>query len=608
MAGLLLGLAALGPLTIAFGFGWWNEPAALLQSGWFAVLGCAAVLVDVAPPSLFGPLVVGSALLGAGLSWAASRATGAGRALFVPEAVLAAAGVCGMLGIVAVGAGVDRSTFWIGVILTIVLATRREESGPARESQPDSTARIAGAALGIAAFLLAGRTLLEGPGMHSPAFAVGPLWLAGPGSSPLISGGLWGLAGAMTLGLGGGSLTVRMRGAIGAVAVLTGVLAALLAPAPHRAIADSLSAAGVVAAAPVLLLPVMRAVVAAGPGHLLDPRHLLVRSLPITAWAAICAARGLTVFLWTAPGDLPPSVERISERPAIFALATDDVGGVWFSDRERGEVGRWGGGSAEEWSFGMPAGAPEEVGVVGDVAWFSVAGDDGGGLVPVTADGPGRPLPVPGCWIASWQALPEEALTAADASEGSVLLGCESSSVLWQFDPGARRLDRALAVGAEVEDAAFGSDGALYAVSLWNGRHLQALDWPTGERVEQRLVGPFNWSVQADPGQSRLWVPRFFEGQALGFAEGSLELVQRIRLPFGVRAARLDVERARLWVSGAYAGELVAIDLTDPSRRSRWALCGQGRALTLEPDGRALIATDCGVFRVTADPSASRAQ
>ncbi len=604
-ASRFVALALLLPLTIAFGLGWWNEPAARIQAVWFVVLGGGARLVELAPPAFFLPLVAIGAISAAGLAWGASRATGAWRALSFAEAVLAAAGLCGLLGVVAVGAGVDRLTFWVGGALTTLLVSRWDVVRLAREGKPSSTGRIVGAAMGMSAFLLAGRTLLEGPGMHSPVFDFGALWLAGPGEWPLISGGLWAFGGFMVLGFGGRGLTVRMRGLIVAVALVAGGLAAFSAPAPHRVIADALSAAGVVAGAPVLLLPWIRLVVAAGPGRFLDPRHLLTWALPISAWATVCAARGLTVFLWTVPGDLPPSVERLSERPAIFALATDERGGVWFADREVGEVGRWGQDGSEQ-IVGMPAGAPEEVGVVGDVAWFSVASENGGGLVPVTTNGPGRPLPVPGCWVASWLALPPEALDLADAASDSVLLGCESSSVLWQLDPSTRRLDRAISVGVEVEDAAFGQDKDLYVVSLWNGIHLQVLDWPSGEFVGRQVLGPFSWSVQGDVSRSLIWVPRFFEGQALGFAEGSLELMQRIRLPFGARAARIDAEHQRLWVSGAYAGELVAIDLAEPSRRTRWALCGQGRSLVLEPDGRALVATDCGVFRVTADPSTSQ--
>jgi len=588
-------LGALVPLTVAFGFGWWNAPAAYLQSGWFVALSAVTLVVELTPPRFFLLVAPLGALAAAGLS---QLATGPGplrRALAVPESLLAIGGVMGVLGVLAVGAGLDRPTFWLGAILASIVAAT---SGPPQNRQL-LPARPLSAAVGAAAILLAGRTLLEGPGMHSPAFALAPLWLSGPGANPAISGGVWSLAGLAALWLRRRDFDARMLGGVGVVAALGGLLAAWSAPSSPRAVADGLSAFGVLLAAPAMLLPLIRATAAHLPGHLLDPRHLLLRMLPLSAWAAVCAARGLTVFLWTVPGDLPVSVTQLSDRPSVFALAMDGEGGVWFSDRERREVGRWLRG--EERSFSLSAGAPEEVGVVGETAWFSVAGPGGGALVPVTRDGPGRPLPVPGCWVSSWQRLPEPARLAASAPDGSVVLGCESSSMLWQLDPGQRLLERAIPAGAEVEEVAFGSDGALYAVSLWNGDRLRKLAWPSGEPEADRIVGPFSWSIQADDAANLVWVPRFFEGQALGLAVGSMELRRRIRLPFGVRVARIDEEARRLWVSGAYAGELVSIDLDEPSRRQRWALCGQGRALTLAPDGSALYATDCGVYRVAAE-------
>ena len=75
----------------------------------------------------------------------------------------------------------------------------------------------------------------------------------------------------------------------------------------------------------------------------------------------------------------------------------------------------------------------------------------------------------------------------------------------------------------------------------------------------------------------------------------------RARLPFGVRALKYDPAHDAVWVSAAYAGELVRLDAGRRSPPRRFAVCGQGRALALTPSGDVLVSSDCGVLRVAAE-------
>ena len=127
----------------------------------------------------------------------------------LPEAVLVLAGLVAATGLFAVGCGLDRWLFWGGLGVATLAARAFEPARPsavtaAPRPRPwtDPThngSRLLVLAVAVGLVLLAGVTLLEGPSYHSPPFRLRDLWLAGPGRSGWISGGLWLLPGTVVV-------------------------------------------------------------------------------------------------------------------------------------------------------------------------------------------------------------------------------------------------------------------------------------------------------------------------------------------------------------------------------------------------------------------------
>ncbi len=360
---------------------------------------------------------------------------------------------------------------------------------------------------------------------------------------------------------------------------------------------------GLIAAASVWG-PSVRALAPRAPGwRALLPHHAFAAALPLLLWAAVCAARGLTVLLWTAPGALPPGVEQLDEQRDVFSLAIDGDS-VLYTDREADRLVRLGPDGVDEWTIWDPAGVGlEEVGgPFGGGAWVSVAGEDAGGLVRVDYErGQGAFVAVDGCWISAWSPLPPAATEAWRGEDGDVLVGCESAPFAWVLRSAEQRRVHVLMLDHEVEEAVFAPDGrSFWTVGLWTGDSLQRVGWPGGEALGERLIGGFNWTLAVDGRRDEVYVGRFFEGTVLAFDARTLALKRRIGLGFGLRSLLYEPRHDLLWGAASYQGLVVARPAGGGPARS-WALCGQARDLAADDRGRVVVATDCGVFRI--DPA-----
>ncbi len=589
-------LALVSPWLLAVGFGVHSRLGGLQE-------GLLLQLVFVSSDALVlldgrgGRAGVGIALLALlALVVALERRGGmAARGVAGVEGGIALLGVLAWSGVFAVGVALDRPLFWGGVALWLL--ARADGRVPAPWTHRSMRwGRLALALAAVVMVLLAGETLLEGPGQHSPPFRLRDLWLAGPGQSALGSGGVWcagGIAAVVWLG--------RRRGHAHpgvAAAVVVSVLAAeALRPPESLVLASMLSATG------LLLLawkaPVLRSFVPLPASSPFDPRRLFASLMPVFVWAGLCAARGLTVFMWTHP--VPGVATQLADHRDVFSLAIDaGSGAVVYTDRERGVLGVLIDG--EDRTFAFDGLAPEEVLSVGPgVVWASLIGPRGSGIVAVDLDT--GPLPpahsVPGgCWIAGLFPLPDPAASAADLPLGTVAVGCEDGPEVWLAKP-PLVFDGRRTVRHPVEEAAFAADGsALYTTGLWRGWSLDRVAWPTLTPTARRTIGGFNWTVHHDATRSLVWVGRFFEGNLLALDAETLEHRQTVPLSFGIRALEYEPVHDRLWVAAAYSGRIWSVSASDPSDRRVHALCGQTRDIVAEPRGSVVIASDCGVFRI----------
>ena len=613
--GLLL---LLSPWLLAVGAGIPNRAAGRIDGWLHQLLFFTSDVIPFVEEALSAPLpaiatVVAWALVLVALRQAERRLPASLLWLpALPEALLAAAALVAAAGLFAVGCGIDRWLFWAG-LLTAALFPRAERAppGPAWSDPANQRWRLVVLATGIGLVLLAGVTLLEGPGQHSPPFRLRDLWLAGPGRSPWLSGGVWLLLGASACTVAGWRWCSSDARALPrwpwrllpGLLVVVVVLRALSGPDPHQARASAVSAVGLlllVSCWPLVRrwIPDVRARF-----DLLDPRRLLSSLLPLLFWSALCAARGLTCFMWTVPADLPPEVERIADVRGAFSLAVEPrTGAVLWSERDRHEIGvvHPDGGITVLPIDGPDA--PEEVFAAPDGRiWASLAGEETSGIVaidPVTGPRwPGLALPTR-CWISGFFELPGQAAAAAGLPLGTTLAGCEQGSEVWLLTPDLA-VGRVMTVPEEVEQAAFSGDGgSLYLVGLWAGSSVWRLGWPELRTEARRTIGGFNWGVVADDARQLVWVTRFFEGTLLALDGSTLEPRHRVPLSFGPRAMIHEPVHDLLWISSAYSGRLWAVDPSDPSTAVSWALCGQGRALASDAQGRVIVATDCGIFRL----------
>ncbi len=484
-------------------------------------------------------------------------------------------------------------------------------------------------ALGVLIF--ASTSIWEGIGYSNPVFRLSHWWVMTLGSSPWLSGGLWLLLGLLVAGFGvywlgrrpgkpGRRLGTRL-GVLLVLAVLLALSHSLQQPGSHLVIAGSLSALGLLSVAwvwtPLLGFgPTLRH----DDSWSLDPRRWLSAALPLVLWSGLCMVRGLSVWMWTVPAELPEGVEQLAgpeelgDPGCIFSLAAvPDSGEVYFTDRCKTALGRIGAdGSLQSWDLKKHAGARARVeelgGPVDGTLWVAIsAWTDEAQLVLLAADehGPrtlgetGASVPMASCWVSAWVPIPPEQ-PGSPVSE--VLIGCEEHSLPFVFRARDRVLGPAIELGAQVEEAVFHPDAThLYAVSLWRDSVVKQWSWPYMEPEGERFVGPFNWDVVATTAPVALWVSRFLEGVALVLDAETLETKDRVPLSFGVRAMLSEPRHGLVWAAASYSGRLWAVDSKPPYRRRSFALCGQTRDIAADARGRVTVATDCGLFRI--DPS-----
>jgi len=554
------------------------------------------------------------------------------RLLDLPEMALACLGLVAGAAVVAIGAAVDRPLFWGGLIAAWLASREWQERPPPGDEQggwraPSNQNRrllVALVCVGVAFYGVT--SLWEGATWRNPVFRISDLWLAGPGRSGLLSGGLWLLA-----GLAGGAAALMPRwkverpagaraGRTFGLLVLALVVGLEVATSPGDHVAAVLSAIGLLGLAfgwgPLLArrrFPKRHATT------VLDPRHLAAWLLPLFAWSALCLLRGFSVLMWT-PVDTP-GVERLGDADCVFSLSLDHrTGDVWYTDRCRTAVGRIGAdGQEQTWdltALGVDhveeLGGPDAQGVLwaasqayapdANLVLLAVEGDAGprsipGDRPPTDADRANPDaapyVPMPSCWVSSWVPLPHET---------RVLLGCENRAGVEILDPVQRRVVDEVALTSRVETGAFTVKGdRLFGVSLWADPALRAWSWPEGEEVASQVIGPFNWTVTLVPDPESLWVSRFVEGSALVLDPETLELLERVPLSFGVRAMLYEPVNDRIWAAAAYSGRLWIVEPRSPYRRRAVPICGQARDLVADEQGRVIVSTDCGVFRV--DPS-----
>lgn len=503
--------------------------------------------------------------------------------------------------------------------------------------------RVATALLGAAALVYGATSIWEGVAYHNPLFRLSTLWLEGPGSNPVLAGSVWlglGLLSLVLLALFRWRVGMRAQGDENGDAVSAGsgrlwvllvvvVLGTLvtewrLAASPELAVAGTLSALGLLLAAWVWA-PALSTESPWRSFGLFDPRVLMSALLPVLVWGTLCTARGICCFMWTVPQALPAGVERLADASCVFSLSTTPSGSVYWTDRCRTDLGRVdASGAVQIWDLAdFGAQQVEELGdSIDGTLWAAIsAWTDDAQLVllpvdeqdgPVQRPGanepteegleaPPGPVPVASCWVSAWLPIP------ADQPGGpprEVLLGCEENSRAFVFEAAERRLGPGVALGAQLESGAFHPEGdRLYGVALWRDSSVRMWSWPFLEPLASRMVGPFNWALALDAGDEMLWVTRFLEGQALVLDASTLEVRHRVPLSFGLRAMLYEPVHDRIWAAAAYSGRLWSIEASPPFRRHSYALCGQARDLDSDAQGRVVIATDCGLFRVDPDLS-----
>lgn len=576
------------------------------------------------------PMLVGLALLLFGSTWDRKLPRLLQPLVDIPEMALISLGLVCAAAIVAVGASVDRLVFWAGAAVAVGVGLHvRGAPRPADDDgwrAPSNRLRRAALVASAAALAFYGVTSLwEGASYRNPVFRVADRWLEGPGASPWTAGGVWlvlcGVPGIvlMSLWIRGVSGTSRKRiyGGLGLCAAVA-VASALTTPAGHLAVANGLSAAGLlllaVGVGPWVTsrrLPKRPAV------GVLDPRQVAAAMIPLILWGGLCLVRGFTVTMWTAPGDLPAGVERLADASCAFGLRVRGEDLYW-TDRCRREIGHVSPtGSVDRWdleALGVDhveeLGGPDVDGTLYAAVTSSTTpesrlvllaihpelGPRGlPGVEPTPADRAGTDLPaymaVPNCWVSSW-------IPIADTDD--VLLGCENRSGALRVRPERRQQVASLELTSRLESGTFAA-GRLVGVSLWQDPRIVAWSWPDGEEVARRTLGAFNWTVTAVPDPAVLWVGRFIEGEVLLLDPTTLQTQDRVRLSFGVRAMEYDPVHDRVWAAAAYTGLLWSIEAHPPYRRRAFALCGEARDLAADSRGRVSVATDCGVFRV--DPT-----
>ena len=310
-------------------------------------------------------------------------------------------------------------------------------------------------------------------------------------------------------------------------------------------------------------------------------------------------------------------VTRLGDECAAFDLAASSAGvapALAVVQREQGRIRVFARGAQGRLS--SPAlhdvqtsrGAPEEIVALPSAGRFLVTSipedfaersttlldlpmDEGGHL--------GAQIDVP-CWVSSTLWSPDTA---------RLLLGCEASPHLYEYDPITRKLDQRAdftptGTLGDVEDLSLQDWGPplgqrLYSVSLSPGHRLRELDASSGELIRHLDIGGFSYSVVGDPQRGELYISRFYESSVLVVDAWAMRPLRRLRASFGVRALASLPSLRVLASTSMFHNHLDLRSLDDGRLLRRLRLGGQNKILELGEDGRSLLlSTSCGTYEV----------
>ena len=303
-----------------------------------------------------------------------------------------------------------------------------------------------------------------------------------------------------------------------------------------------------------------------------------------------CAAFDLAA---SAPGIAPSLAVVQREQGRIRVFARDEQGRLSVSAMHDVQTRR---------------GAPEEIVALPDAGRFLVTSipEDFAEQSTTLLDLPmgeggrlGAQIDVP-CWVSS---------TLWNRDTERLLLGCEASPHLYEYDPITRKLDQRAdftpsGTLGDVEDLSLQDWGPplgrrLYSVSLSPGHRLRELDASSGELTRHLDVGGFSYAVVGDPQRSELYISRFYESSVLVVDAWELRPLRRLRASFGVRAIASLPSLRVLATTSMFHNHLDLRSLDDGRLLRRLRLGGQNKSLELGEDGRSLLlSTSCGTYEV----------
>lgn len=535
------------------------------------------------------------------------------RLLLTVEVALALAAAVPAVWCLIIAVAMDPVVFAGGLIaLFLVLPRGARRSGGA--ALRGVTAALAGGLL-----MVATASSVHGSSPASPGFALAELWLAGPGRSAWASGGVFLVPGVILGAVAALTVDRKVTGWpriawLGAVVLCVAVAELAAGQGRHLAVAEVLSALGVLACLVAAVRLTSRL-----PGA---PPLAAVAALVI-CWSGLCVARSLAVTMWTRPPALPPGVELLTPQRGVFGIAVDrDSGVIAWSVRRESRIGYLlPDGSTGSWSLvhlpGSSAGdsrgpeADHEVEAIEEhdgTFWISIwRGDQTGGLLPFRP--PARPdelVPTGSCNPTAWRPLGPREAADASAPPGVVLVGCEQRPWLAVLDPEALSWTPLPALDTGNEDIALDrARGRMWGVMLWGTSALTEREWPSGDVLRRRTIGPMNWTLCRARDRDWLVLGRFLEGGIEIRDPDSLDQLAFIPLSFGIRAVVQDPARDRIWATAPYSGQIWLVDADAPWSSRSWELCGGARDIAVDQAGRAVVGTACGIFRI--DPSGASA-
>ena len=310
-------------------------------------------------------------------------------------------------------------------------------------------------------------------------------------------------------------------------------------------------------------------------------------------------------------------VTRLGDECAAFDLAASPAGAassLAVVQREQGRVRVF--ARDEEGRMLTPAlhdvqtmrGAPEEIVAIPTAGRFLVTSipEDFAERSTTLLDLPmeqggelGAQIDVP-CWVSS-------TLWNPDAER--LLLGCEASPHLYEYDPLTRQLAQRAdftptGTFGDVEDLSLQDWGPplgrrMYSVSLSPGHRLRELDASSGALLRHLDVGGFSYSVVGDPQRGELYISRFYESSVLVVDAWTLRPVRRLRASFGVRALAALPSVRVLASTSMFHNHVDLRSLDDGRLLRRLRLGGQNKSLEVgEDEGSLLLSTSCGTYEL----------